>query len=195
MRMNRPSGCDSRGARIPRLGRHALFTPFLIAVVWLAQANFASSSAQGSVNEELDCLALTIYFEARGENDSGKRAVAHVVMNRVRHSSYPSTVCDVVRQGGERPLFRCQFTWWCDGLGDKPREARAWDNARDVARFVFWGAWEDLTNGALWYHADYVSPYWRDHLKPGPKIGRHLFYLHPAADHPTHVQTAETPGH
>ena len=41
---------------------------------------------------EVECLALTVYFEARGEPDDGKRAVAHVVMNRVSDRRFPDTV-------------------------------------------------------------------------------------------------------
>ena len=138
-------------------------------------APFTPASADVDVTEELECLALTIYFEARGEPEEGKRAVGYVVMNRTLHPSFPQDVCNVVRQGGAK-RYRCQFTWWCDGLSDRPREANAWERSKAVARQVFWDAAADPTGGALWYHADTVSPPWQDKLRPGPKIGRHIFY-------------------
>ncbi len=127
--------------------------------------------------EELHCLALNIYFEARSEPSRGQHAVAHVVMNRVADPRFPDTVCKVVRQGGERVRHRCQFSWWCDGRSDRPRNQRVWERAQAMAHKVYWGGTEDPTQGALWYHADYVMPYWGRVFERGPKIGRHIFYL------------------
>ena len=150
----------------------------------------APALAQIDIVEEIDCLALNIYFEARGEPDLGKIAVGHVVLNRVADKRFPETVCDVIRQGGEKVLNRCQFSWWCDGRSDQPREARSWQKVRTVARNIYWGFSEDPTAGALWYHADSVAPYWSRVLARGPKIGQHLFYLD--ADAPPR-QTASLP--
>ncbi len=126
--------------------------------------------------EEIACLALNIYFEARGEPDQGKFAVGHVVLNRVASGRFPDTICGVVQQGGEVRRYRCQFSWWCDGRSDKPRNQRDWELSNEVALNVYWGLTVDPTEGALWYHADYVSPAWRNDFEAGPKIGRHLFY-------------------
>ncbi len=131
---------------------------------------------KGDVEVELTCLALNIYHEARGEPDSGQTAVAHVVMNRVADRRFPSSVCDVVRQGGELTKYRCQFSWWCDGRKDRPYDGRSWQVTEDIARSVYWGLSEDPTKGALWYHANYVSPYWSQIFQKGPTIGRHIFY-------------------
>ncbi|MFQ5468373.1 MAG: cell wall hydrolase [Kiloniellaceae bacterium] len=129
--------------------------------------------------EEVACLALNIYFEARGEPDEGKLAVGHVVMNRVASGRFPDTVCEVIRQGGEVRRYRCQFSWWCDGRSDKPRSATDWRLSNEVALAVYWGRSEDPTAGALWYHADYVKPAWRKDFVVGAKIGRHIFYRQP----------------
>lgn len=126
--------------------------------------------------DEIACMALNIYHEARGEPDRGKVAVAHVVMNRVASERFPGTVCEVVQQGGEVRRHRCQFSWWCDGRSDAPRSARDWQLSTEVALAVYWGRSNDPTAGALWYHADYVSPRWRRAFEEGPKIGRHIFY-------------------
>ena len=128
------------------------------------------------LQEELNCLALNIYFEARNEPSEGQAAVAHVVLNRVSDPRFPDTVCRVVRQGGERVRYRCQFSWWCDGLSDRPRNRKVWEAAKAMAGDVYWGRSEDPTNGAMWYHADYVMPYWGWVFERGPKIGRHIFY-------------------
>ena len=126
---------------------------------------------------EVRCLALNIYFEARSEPEKGQRAVAHVVMNRVAHPRYPGSACEVVQQGGERIRHRCQFSWWCDGLSDKPVNKQAWNKSLRLAQEVYFGLLEDTTDGALWYHAVYVKPYWSEILLQGAKIGQHIFYL------------------
>lgn len=129
------------------------------------------------VENEVRCLALNIYFEARSEPEQGQRAVGHVVMNRVANQHYPNTVCKVVRQGGEEQLNRCQFSWWCDGRSDKPSNQKVWRNSLRLANAIYLGHSKDPTAGALWYHAVYVSPYWSDTLVLVRKIGQHLFYL------------------
>ncbi|MCH8198148.1 MAG: cell wall hydrolase [Proteobacteria bacterium] len=128
------------------------------------------------ISEEVKCLALTIYFESRGEPDAGKIAVGHVVMNRVNNPRFPGQVCKVVKQGGEWRRNRCQFSWWCDGRSDKPKDRRAWGLSKELANTIYAGMSEDPTEGALWYHADYVKPYWKNVFARGPKIGRHIFY-------------------
>ncbi len=152
--------------------------PALAVVLTLAGYLVAAApaAAEIDVGYELKCLALTIYFEARGEPDEGKRAVGHVVMNRASHPQFPQKVCEVVQQGGERFRFRCQFTWWCDGQSDQPTELRAWEESKTLARQIYWDASRDPTAGALWYHADYVRPRWRGRFARGAKIGRHVFY-------------------
>ena len=127
-------------------------------------------------DEEVTCLALNIYFEARSEPVDGMLAVGHVVMNRVANRGFPNSICNVIRQGGEVARHRCQFSWWCDGRSDQPRNPVAWDAARLVAWFIYNGLTEDPTRGALWYHAEYVAPYWREAFHRGPQIGRHIFY-------------------
>ena len=169
------------------LAAAAIFS-FIVLSSYVAPVAAAPGLAY-DINEEIECLALTIYFEARGEDDTGKLAVGHVVMNRVMDEKFPSRICDVVRQGGEA-RYRCQFTWWCDGLSDRPANVTAWQRSAALARRVFWGFSDDPTEGALWYHADYVAPAWESQLSRGPKIGRHIFY-HPPVHKGTRVQLAE----
>jgi len=145
-------------------------------VLALAVLTTARPALAAGVSDQIRCLALTIYYEARGEPKVGKIAVGHVVMNRVRDAKFPNDVCAVVRQGGERPRFRCQFSWWCDGRSDTPHERAAWRVSRVLAQKIFWGFSADPTGGALWYHATYVKPTWRRAYQRGPTVGRHTFY-------------------
>jgi len=146
------------------------------------------SFAQDGTQSEIGCLAQNIYFEARSEGHTGKLAVGQVVMNRVASKKFPNRICDVVRQGGERQRFRCQFSWWCDGKSDEPKDTAAWDESLALAKNIYRGRMIDPTNGALWYHADYVDPYWRSAFVQGPTIGRHIFYR--AKPKSTHTQVA-----
>lgn len=133
--------------------------------------------------EALVCLALNVYHEARDQPFIGQVAVAQVVMNRVDDLRYPDTVCEVVEQGPTyswKPDFpvrhRCQFSWYCDGKSDKPRDEQAWSNAMMVAHGVFYGNLDDFTEGATHYHATYVHPEWAATKTEIVQIGDHIFY-------------------
>ena len=159
------------------------------------EAQTGTQSATMNVRQQIECLATTIYFEARGEPDAGKLAVGHVVMNRVASDDYPDTVCQVMKQGGAKKLHRCQFSFYCDGRSDDPKDKAAWRHSQALARAVFWDFSPDPTGGARWYHADYVSPAWRNHFDKGPVIGQHVFYLAPGEqDGKRPQQVAERPG-
>ena len=131
-------------------------------------------TAQPKDQAELECLAKTIYFEARGESEKGQRAVAAVVLNRVKSPQFPNTICEVVHQGGTDGRD-CQFSWWCDGRGDEPKDVNAWIRAATIAREMIHGA-PDPTNGALYFHTTSVSPAWRTQLRRLATIGAHVYY-------------------
>jgi spore germination cell wall hydrolase CwlJ-like protein len=132
--------------------------------------------------EQLECLALNIYWEARSEPVIGQLAVAAVTLNRVADPAYPDSVCEVVYQGGEGGKKGCQFSWWCDGKPDRPRNAAAWAKAAEVALAAASMQLPDPTGGALWYHADYVDPRWARSKLVVARIGRHLFFRDGAFD-------------
>ncbi len=155
----------------PQVSQIPMWTP-----VDPGKAEIFKRPTQAAPADEIRCLALNIYFEARGEPENGQLAVGHVVMNRVASSRFPGTVCDVIQQDGTLRRYRCQFSWWCDGRSDKPGNKRLWEKSAELALKVYWGRTVDPTEGALWYHADYVSPAWRKAFDRGPKIGRHIFY-------------------
>lgn len=146
-----------------------------------AAALLVFSSGDTAPGQDLDCLALNIYFEARGEPEAGRRAVAHVVLNRVDDRRWPANPCAVIAEGWPEAGRKCQFSWYCDGHSDVPRADASWRDARRLAELVYWGRSKDPTGGAFWYHADYVSPLWSKHLRRGPKIGHHIFYYDPGA--------------
>lgn len=123
---------------------------------------------------DLECLAKTIYFEARGESEAGQRAVAAVVLNRVKSPKFPDTVCEVVHQGGQ-DRRDCQFSWWCDGLSDEPKDKQAWVRAATIAHEMMNGA-PDPTRGALYFHHRRISPAWGPQLSRLTTIGAHVYY-------------------
>jgi spore germination cell wall hydrolase CwlJ-like protein len=146
----------------------------LVAIVF-AGALGAAGATKVRIDQSLECLALNVYFEARGEPYEGQVAVAQVVMNRAADARFPSGVCAVIRQGGKQRID-CQFSWWCDRLSDRPTHKADWAAAQDIASDVYWGFADDPTDGALWYHAARVRAYWRGQYTRGPRIGRHIFY-------------------
>ena len=134
------------------------------------------ASAQGRSAEE--CLAQAVYYESAGQPLEGQRAVAQVVLNRMRHPAYPKSVCGVVYQGSERRTG-CQFTFTCDGsLARKPSRS-GWDLADRVARQALSGTVERSVGTATNYHADFVVPYWASSLQKLVTIGNHIFYRYP----------------
>lgn len=134
-----------------------------------------AASADANDRQQIACLALTIYYEARGESERGRLAVGHVVMNRTRSALFPGNVCDVVREGGPQ-RHRCQFSWWCDGLSDRPKDQAALRESVALAEEIYRGCTRDPTAGALWYHSTAVKPSWSRSFGPGKRIERHVFY-------------------
>lgn len=126
--------------------------------------------------KELWCLATAIYFEARGESYRGQVAVAQVVMNRVKMSLYPSTICGVVFQN-QNKRNACQFSFACDGIPETVTEPKAWAQAEEIAQKVVDGKlYLPEVGKASHYHASYVYPDWAPRLKRVTKIGMHIFY-------------------
>lgn len=124
--------------------------------------------------EQRECLAKAVYFEARGESEEAQAAVAAVVLNRVEDPQFPDTPCDVVRQGGESPP--CQFSWWCDGRSDQPRDQESWRRALRIADLVGSGTIDDPTRGALYFHHTRVNPSWSESFQQVVSIGGHIYY-------------------
>jgi len=139
----------------------------------IPQSAFRGTATDNS--RALHCLAQAIYYEAGLEPDAGQRAVAQVILNRVRHPSYPGTVCGVIFQGSERTTG-CQFTYTCDGSLRRKPSKFFWDRARKVAAEALAGKSYTTVGTATHYHASYVYPYWAPSLRFLGTVGAHRFY-------------------
>lgn len=116
-----------------------------------------------------ECLARTVYFEARGDSLKGQIAVAQVVVNRTRSEQFPDNPCKVMYQDG-------QFSFVHKGRTPEVlRDTPAWKRAVAVSRMVLNGGGRRIGGQALFFHATYVSPNWGRPLLG--RIGAHIFYL------------------
>ncbi|MEI9928370.1 MAG: cell wall hydrolase [Sphingomonas sp.] len=122
----------------------------------------------------LQCLTDAVYYEAAREPDDGQRAVAQVVLNRVRHPAFPSTVCGVVFQGSERR--GCQFSFACDGSMARAPERAAWTRAARVAAAALDGEVMPAVGMATHYHTYAVTPSWNRSLVMTGAFGAHFFH-------------------
>lgn len=127
----------------------------------------------------LKCLTQAIYYEAGFEPVTGRRAVAQVVLNRLRHPAFPKSVCGVVYQGSSAP--GCQFSFTCDGSLQRAPQRAAWLAAESIARSALHGQVEPSVGASTHYHANYVAPYWAPRLVKLAQIGAHLFYRWPGS--------------
>ena len=149
--------------------------PLATGSLTAAPAFSMAGASKGSRAQALECLTSAIYYEAGQESDAGQRGVAQVILNRVRHPAYPSSVCGVVYQGSTRPTG-CQFTFTCDGSLARTPMVDAWNRASKVARAALGGAVYAPAGLATHYHANYVLPYWAASLVKTHVEGAHLFY-------------------
>lgn len=143
-----------------------------------AAAPFILEANSQTYGRALQCLTQAIYYEAARESEDGQRAVAQVVLNRMRHSAYPASVCGVVYQGAERPTG-CQFSFTCDGSLARAPMRSYWDRAGRIAAQALKGYVHAPVGNATHYHADYVMPYWAPTLVKNAVIGAHIFYRWP----------------
>lgn len=143
---------------------------------------FAQSQEDTFNAQETECLALNIYYEARGSNLADKAGVADVVLNRVYDTRYPNTICEVVKQGrqnsnGQMVRNMCQFSWYCDGKSDNPQDADLWNESQLIAfQMLEYNRYRGITEGATHYHATYVDPSWARTLQQVGRLGSHIYY-------------------
>ena len=167
--------------------RHLFMAMTFVVAAFSAHATEAKDIVDYNEHPEMYCLALNVYYEARGSNLADQAAVADVVLNRVRDTRYPNTICEVVYQAKTKPSWKtgelvpirnqCQFSWYCDGKPDIPAKGDAWVNAQQVAYLMFYlEQYRGITEGATHYHADYVKPNWARDFQLVGRIGEHIFY-------------------
>ena len=140
-----------------------------------AAAPFKFKGDQAARDRALECLTSAVYYEAGQESADGQRAVAQVVLNRVRHGAFPSSVCGVVYQGSTRATG-CQFTFTCDGSLYRAADVSGWRRAYAVAQAALSGSVYAPVGWATHYHANYVVPYWAPTLAKNAVVGAHIFY-------------------
>lgn len=153
--------------------------PFFSGPVETARPFTFSAGAAPDHMRALHCLTQAVYYEAGFEPMEGRRAVAQVVLNRVRHPAFPNSVCGVVYDGSTRP--GCQFSFTCDGSLRRPPSPAAWAQAEEVAREALAGRTAPGVGTATHYHANYVAPYWAPRLTKLAQIGAHIFYRWPGS--------------
>lgn len=153
--------------------------PFSALPVTAARPFDLSNSDPLDHRRALLCLTQAIYYEAGFEPVEGRRAVAQVVLNRMRHPAFPKSVCGVVYQGARAPV--CQFSFVCDGSLYRPPALGAWKAAEKIAAAALDGFVQQSVGAATHYHADYVAPYWAPRLAKIAQIGAHIFYRWPGA--------------
>lgn len=129
----------------------------------------------GVAGTAADCLTQAIYYEAASESDTGERAVAQVVLNRLRNPLFPHSVCGVVFQGSQLRTG-CQFSFTCDGSLARRPSIAGWARARRIALAALAGTVERSVGLSTHYHADFVVPYWASSLDKVATIGAHIFY-------------------
>mgnify|MGYP000103105571 FL=1 len=134
---------------------------------------------------EIECMAKNIYFEAAVESTAGQLAVAQVTLNRVKSKHYPNSVCEVVYEGpkdanGFPKRDRCQFSWYCDGKGDEPKnKGKLWNTSHALAKYVLKRQRDliDITDGATHYYATYIdAPRWARQKRITTSIDQHIFF-------------------
>jgi spore germination cell wall hydrolase CwlJ-like protein len=150
--------------------------PFSSAPNPAAEAFALRTRALTDQLRSLECLASAIYYEASSQSEDGQRAVAQVVLNRVRHPAYPNTVCGVVYQGPMRAGGGCQFTFTCDGSLARRPSMGGWIRARRFAAEALAGKVYAPVGNSTHYHANYVFPHWAPKLLKTAVIGAHIFY-------------------
>ncbi|WP_332837875.1 cell wall hydrolase [Sphingomonas sp. MA1305] len=140
-----------------------------------APAFFAQARSDEDARRAAECLTAAVYYEARSEPLDGQRAVAQVVLNRVRDRAFPHSVCGVVYQGSQRRTG-CQFSFTCDGSMAFRRDPLAWSRAAQVAAAALAGQVYAPIGSATFYHANYVLPWWASSLTRIGSVGAHIFY-------------------
>ena len=159
---------------------------------------YADTKDDARLQKELDaqCLALNMYHEARGQGSAGLLGVSSVVLNRVADKRFPNNICEVIEQGPTRESWktrqtpdptdavfypiknRCQFSWYCDGKSDVPKDVKTYERLLTIASSIVYNKFDfvDITDGALFYHADYVTPSWAKTKIKTVEIQDHIFY-------------------
>ncbi|MDH0747122.1 cell wall hydrolase [Pseudomonas sp. GD03842] len=138
------------------------------------EAQIVDPAGAQPVDDALVCLSRTLYWEAKGGTDADMEGVADVVLNRLGHEGYPSTICAVVKEGADKKA--CQFSWWCDGKSDQVKEDDRYAAAKEIARKALNQQLPDRTRGAMYFHDRHVKPAWASTYVRTAETEKFLFY-------------------
>ncbi len=143
-----------------------LVLALLLLCLNFSTANHATPASDKKLAAEVHCMALNMFFEARGEGKAGMIAVGHVTLNRVKSSKFPNSICSVVKQPG-------QFSWYNSSMNFKSVKIPV--HIQEIAFNMVTGQrkYIDHTKGSLYFHHEDVQPF---RVKYRTKIGKHLFY-------------------
>lgn len=148
-----------------------IYLTLFLKGVFIAKKTFSLVLKKGLVMNNLICMALAIYMEARGEGWIGQVSVAKVVQNRMQQEQ--ATACQVISRPG-------QFTWYDKVKGGKHKAVlrkKDFLDALTVAQHVMTNREvKDPTKGAMYFHAKTEKPYWTKKLQLTAVIGNHKFY-------------------
>ncbi len=128
----------------------------------------AAQPQPSELPRELHCLAGAVYFEAKSESLMGQLAVGRVVVARSKSGRFPNSYCGVVFQRSQFSFVRG------NSMPAIAKKSAQWRNAVAIAQIAHAGSWKSPTEGALFFHATYVSPGWK--LKRVGRIDGHVFY-------------------
>jgi len=164
--------------------KNLLVLLFLISTSMAAAAEYKNSKhirypiPPGS--SQIGCMALDLYFEARGEkNDLDVAAVGYVVIKRMEKKDYPDDICHVVWQqktDKRTGKWVAMYSWTLDGKSDEPINAKAYRRCLSIARKVIARKIKNVSGGATHYHAAQIKPYWAKDFIMVTHSGNHLFY-------------------
>jgi len=179
MTVDSVSSTDSNVQNAPKFISQPVVQPVpVLEMVEAGGLRDASSLAQlvseepvpGQLDKQMQCLAGAIYFESKGEPLAGQLAVGRVVIARAESNRFPSSYCGVVYQ-------RAQFSFVRGGrMPSINKSSRAWQRAKKVAMIAHDNAWKSDAEGALYFHAHYVSPRWKNAMTRLATIDNHIFY-------------------
>ena len=129
-----------------------------------AETNPKQSEMQTLSKEQIECLSLNAYHEARSEGEKGMLGTIFVVLNRTKDSRFPSTPCKVIAQPN-------QFVWY--GKGKTVKEPEMYDKAKQLVQEVLDGKHKDFTKGSIYFNAHHKAP---KGTMCTIRIGNHSFY-------------------
>ena len=140
-----------------------------------------SVAADCNKEDQIHALAMNMYHEARGEGSEAMQLVGEVTLNRTKSKHFPNNICKVVYQArfdskGNPRRHKCQFSWYCDGLSDKPYNAKSWKQAEAIATGLVNKTISLIGIQATHYHTKSVKPYWAKKYTKLGQHGTHIFY-------------------